>query len=252
MASLAHDWIAGKCMRYYQSPSPSLSPNPIGGSKYRKVSSSSSSNRCGGVKIRSEQAPKARFVARRQETVEVKQQQQRPLLEYMKLPASQYSVLDAERIERVDDNTFRCFVYRFSFFSFEVCPVLLLRVSPHPLGTSIHLLSCHLEGSPFVVAQNHKFQASMVNHISCHSGSDSDSDSGPIQHLSSDALIQVTIDIPFPFRAFPVHAIESSGTRVLEQLLALMLPRFMQQLVKDYEAWASGDTSRQPLGTGQI
>ncbi|WZZ37743.1 hypothetical protein YC2023_034002 [Brassica napus] len=27
-------------------------------------------------------------------------------VEYMSLPASQYSVLDAERIERVDDNTF--------------------------------------------------------------------------------------------------------------------------------------------------
>lgn len=24
------------------------------------------------------------------------------------------------------------------------------------------------------------------------------------------------------------------------------------QLVKDYQAWASGDTSRQPLGTGEI
>ncbi|KAK9674578.1 hypothetical protein RND81_12G241900 [Saponaria officinalis] len=231
MARLAHDWIAGRSMRN--------SPNPKVGWKTQK-----------GVKVRSEMAPKARFVARRRETVSVKQQQQqRPLLEYMKLPASQYSVLDAERIERVDDNTFRCFVYRFRFFSFEVCPVLLLRVSPHPLGTSIHLLSCHLDGSPFVVAQNHKFHASMVNHISCVSESDSDS---LIQHLSSDAHIQVTIDIPFPFRALPVSAIESTGTRVLQQILALMLPRFMHQLVKDYEAWASGDTSRQPLGTGQI
>ncbi|KAF2282526.1 hypothetical protein GH714_043697 [Hevea brasiliensis] len=54
-------------------------------------------------------------------------------VEYMSLPASQYSVLDAERIERVDDNTFRCYVYRFKFFAFE------------------------LEGSPMVVAQNEKF-----------------------------------------------------------------------------------------------
>ncbi|KAK9283533.1 hypothetical protein L1049_011780 [Liquidambar formosana] len=103
----------------------------------------------------------------------------------MSLPASQYSVLDAERIERIDDNTFRCYVYRFKFFAFEVCPVLL-----------------------------------------------------------------VSIDIPFAFRAIPVKAIESTGTQVLEQILGLMLPRFMAQLVKDYQAWASGDTSRQPLGTG--
>lgn len=62
--------------------------------------------------------------------------------EYMSLPASQYSVLDAERIERVDDNTFRCYVYRFKFFAFEVCPVLLVRVEEQPNGCIIRLLSC--------------------------------------------------------------------------------------------------------------
>lgn len=60
----------------------------------------------------------------------------------MSLPASQYSVLDAERIERVDDNTFRCYVYRFKFFAFEICPVLLVRVEEQPNGCCIKLLSC--------------------------------------------------------------------------------------------------------------
>lgn len=62
--------------------------------------------------------------------------------DYMSLPASQYSVLDAERIERVDENTFRCYVYRFKFFAFEVCPVLLVRVEEQPNGCCIELLSC--------------------------------------------------------------------------------------------------------------
>lgn len=63
-------------------------------------------------------------------------------VEYMRLPASQYSVLDAERIERVNDNTFRCYVYRIKFFSFEVCPVLLVKVEAQPDGCCIKLLSC--------------------------------------------------------------------------------------------------------------
>jgi len=75
----------------------------------------------------------------------------------MSLPASQYSVLDAERIERVDDSTFRCYVYRFRFFALEVCPVLLVRVDEEPDGCCIRLLSCKLEGSPLVEAQNDKF-----------------------------------------------------------------------------------------------
>ncbi|XP_071734612.1 uncharacterized protein [Rutidosis leptorrhynchoides] len=195
----------------------------------------------------SSSAPKARFVARRTEFVSVRPLE-RPLLEYMSLPASQYSVLDAQRIERIDDNTFRCYVYKFKFFAFEVCPVLLVRVEEQLNGCSINLLSCKLEGSPIVVAQNDKFDASMVNRISC----DRNQSNSSVQKLTSDTIIEVSIDIPFPFRAIPVQTIESSGAQVLEQILRIMLPRFMAQLVKDYEAWASGDTSRQPLGTGGI
>ncbi|KAK2634138.1 hypothetical protein Ddye_028930 [Dipteronia dyeriana] len=191
--------------------------------------------------------PKARFVGRRKESVSVRQLQ-RPLIEYMSLPASQYSVLDAERIERVDDNTFRCYVYRLKFFAFEVCPVLLVRVEEQPNGCCIKLLSCKLEGSPIVVAQNDKFDAFMVNLISCGSNNGN----SIVQQLTSDAVIEVSIEIPFAFRVIPVEAIESTGTQVLEQVLKLMLPRFMAQLLKDYQAWATGDISRQPLGTGEI
>ncbi|XP_011101526.1 uncharacterized protein LOC105179587 [Sesamum indicum] len=211
------------------------------------LSSSSDDASKSTLRISADSAPKARFVARRTESVSVRQLQ-RPLTEYMSLPASQYSVLDAERIERVDDNTFRCYVYRFKFFAFEVCPVLLVRVEEQPDGCCIKLLSCKLEGSPIVVAQNDKFDASMENKISC----DSTKRDSPVQRLTSDAVIEVSIEIPFAFRAIPAQVIESTGSQVLEQILKAMLPRFMSQLVKDYQAWASGDTSRQPLGTGEI
>jgi len=64
------------------------------------------------------------------------------VVEYMRLPASQYSVLDAERIERVSEDTFRCYVYTIKFFTFEVCPVLLVKVEQQPNGCCIKLLSC--------------------------------------------------------------------------------------------------------------
>ncbi|CAD6202034.1 unnamed protein product [Miscanthus lutarioriparius] len=211
------------------------------------VRASSSSSSSSSAVSSSSSAPKARFVARRSESVPV-QQLARPLAEYMSLPASQYSVLDAERIERVDDSTFRCYVYRFRFFALEVCPVLLVRVDEEPDGCCIRLLSCKLEGSPLVEAQNDKFSASMANRVFCSSRSQDST----IQQLTSDTTIEVAIDIPFPFRAIPVEAIESSGRQVLEQLLRVMLPRFLKQLVKDYQAWASGDASRKPLGTGEI
>ncbi|WJX17491.1 hypothetical protein P8452_07404 [Trifolium repens] len=190
---------------------------------------------------------KARFVARRKESVSV-QQLQRPLIEYMSLPASQYSVLDAERIERVSEDTFRCYVYTIKFFTFEVCPVLLVKVEQQPNGCCIKLLSCKLEGSPIVASQNDKFDAIMVNRISC----ETNSNDSLVQQLASDTIIEVSIEIPFAFKAIPKQAIESAGTQVLEQILKIILPRFMSQLVKDYQAWASGNTSRQPLGTGEL
>ncbi|CAN1339699.1 Uncharacterized protein SYNPCC7002_A1590 [Linum perenne] len=196
------------------------------------------------LRVSADSPPKARFVARRKESISVRQLG-RPLIDYMSLPASQYSVLDAERIERVDDDTFRCYVYRFKFFNFEVCPVLLVKVEEQPNGCCIKLLSCKLEGSPIVVAQNDKFDASMVNRISC----DTNQSNSSGQQLTSDAVIEVSIEVPFAFRVIPVEAIESAGTGVLQQILGVMLPRFMQQLVKDYKAWAAGDTSRQALGT---
>ncbi|KAJ6909246.1 hypothetical protein NC652_020280 [Populus alba x Populus x berolinensis] len=205
------------------------------------------------LRVSADSTPKAKFVARRKESVSVRQLG-RPLMEYMSLPASQYSVLDAKRIERVDDNTFRCYVYSFKFFAFEICPVLLVRVEEQPDGCCIKLLSCKLEGSPIVVAQNEKNAltliwcgnaAYMVNQISC----DSNQSNSTIQQLTSDAVIEVSIDIPFAFRAIPAEAIESTGAQILQQILGQILPRFMAQLVKDYHAWASGDASRQPLGT---
>lgn len=220
---------------HLRSPKYSLSPRHV----ILNLASPSNNN--------NDSVPKARFVAKRRESVSVPQLQ-RPLIEYMSLPASQYSVLDAERIERVDENTFRCYVYKFKFFTLEVCPVLMVRVEEQPNGCCISLLSCKLEGSPIVVAQNEKFDASMMNKISC----DTNQSNLSLAELSSDTTIEVSIDIPFPFRPIPVQAIESSGTQVLQQILRIMLPRFMAQLVKDYQAWASGDTSRQPLGTGEI
>lgn len=191
--------------------------------------------------------PRAKFMAKRSQTYEL-EELERPLADYMALPASQYSVLDAERIERIDDNTFKCYVNRFKFFNFEVGPVLCVRVEEQPDGCCIRLLSCTLEGSPIVVAQNQKFSAGMVNRVSWRVSEKSPT----ARQLVSDTTLEVTVDIPSPFRAIPVSAIEGSGNKVMSQILKVMLPRFLSQLGKDYNAWASGDSSRKPVGTGEL
>ena len=61
--------------------------------------------------------------------------------EYMALPASQYSVLDAKRIERIDDDTFRCYVGGLKLFNFSIDPVLTVSVIVTERGPTVKLLS---------------------------------------------------------------------------------------------------------------
>ena len=60
---------------------------------------------------------------------------------YMTLPASQYSVLDAKQIERIDDSTFRCYVGGLRFLGFTIDPVLTVSVDVTEKGPTVRLLS---------------------------------------------------------------------------------------------------------------
>ena len=39
-----------------------------------------------------------------------------------------------------------------------------------------------------------------------------------------------------------------SGSIVMQQMLNILVPRFVKQLAKDYEVWTTGDDSRAPVG----
>lgn len=58
----------------------------------------------------------------------------------MQLPASQYSVLDAQKIERIDDDTFICYVGGLNFLGFVVEPVLTVSVIVQERGPVVKLL----------------------------------------------------------------------------------------------------------------
>lgn len=64
--------------------------------------------------------------------------------EYMALPVSQYSVLDAARIERLDENTFKCYIGSFKMFAVTVEPILIVSVIGNEKGCQIKLLDCEV------------------------------------------------------------------------------------------------------------
>ena len=83
----------------------------------------------------------------------------------MALPASQYSVLDARKIERLGENTFRCYVGKFSIFAFEIEPVIEVDVLTNERGCVVSLRDCKFEGSPIVHTISDQFKAGMENKV---------------------------------------------------------------------------------------
>jgi hypothetical protein len=184
----------------------------------------------------------ARFAAQKHARKPV-QELQRALAEYMALPASQYSVLDARKIERLDETTFRCFVGRLAFFGFSVEPVITVSVVVEERGCTIKLLSAQLQGSEAVQDINSKFTAQMTNVVRWNATEEPN-----VKEISSDTSIEVVVQVPNWFGFVPVTSIEAAGSKVMSTTLNLMVPRFLEQLQKDYKQWASGDESRKPVG----
>jgi hypothetical protein len=184
----------------------------------------------------------ARFAAQKHARKPV-QELQRALSAYMALPASQYSVLDARKIERLDDTTFKCYVGRLAFFGFSVEPVITVSVVVEDRGCTIKLLSAQLQGSDAVQDINSKFTAQMTNIVRWHDTAEAET-----KEISSDTSIEVVVQVPGWFGFVPVSSIEVAGSKVMSTTLNLMVPRFLEQLQKDYKQWADGDESRKPVG----
>lgn len=153
----------------------------------------------------------------------------------MALPVSQYSVLDARRIERLSESTFRCYVDGFSFFSLKVDPVVTVAVAPGARGPTVTLLDARLEGSPTALAASDRFDVTMTNAVRWVDG-----EAGGGLALTADTRIELRLDVPRWF-AVPLPAVEAAGSRVMQRVLDVAVPRFLAQLAADYAKWAAGE-----------
>lgn len=171
----------------------------------------------------------------------------RSLRDYMALPASQYSTLDGEKVERIGDDTFRCTLGSFEFFGFRLQPILTAQVDVKPDGAGcvIRVVSAEMHGSGLVENINELFEVESVNRVgwaeSCNPGT------GECQ-IHSETKVTVYLLVPrwFPFT---VKATERTGNFVVTQVVNQVVPRFLKQLKMDYETWAGGDDSREATGT---
>jgi hypothetical protein len=176
----------------------------------------------------------------------------------MALPVSQYSVLDAQRIERLGDDTFRCYVDGFKFLTLRVEPVVDVAVTVGPRGPTVTLLGARLAGSPRAEAVNDRFSVTMTNAVRWEEvevseksgGNAAPSENSPSQRrITSAASIRLALDVPGWAGLLPVPALERAGGRVMQRVLDAMVPRFLAQLAADYGAWAEGRERRPAAGS---
>ncbi|CAN6880557.1 hypothetical protein Bca4012_080710 [Brassica carinata] len=181
---------------------------------------------------------KANLTASRKQRINLQSNREKELtfIEFLKHPCGMEAVINAKALQSYqlvddDDNTYRCTLPTIQLMSFEVSPVLVLRVIPTQEDCTVELLSCKLEGSELLENQSEMFSAFMTN---CMTWNMED----PEPFLEVDVSLKVTLEISTrPFTMLPVSAVEAPGNLVMQTLVDTLVPLLLQQLLKDYDEW---------------
>ena len=188
---------------------------------------------------------------------------ERTVREYMALPASQYSTLDGERVERLGEDTFRVELSELSFLGFKLRPRLVarVRVREDGSGCEVRVEDMELSGSGIVESASDAFEIVSVNNVTW---SDVDASTlsaverkvleesgGEFKEFMSETSVSVFLIVPgwFPFT---VKSTERTGRFVVNQVVGQVVPRFLAQLAEDYRTWSKGDDSRTATGGGMF
>jgi hypothetical protein len=187
----------------------------------------------------------------------------RRVREYMSLPASQYSTLDGESVERIDDDTFRVELSSFNFLGISLQPRLKARVYVREDGSGceVRVDDMELRGSGVVEHASDAFEIVSVNNVTWRDVRKDEltereceaieNGGGDFKEITSETRVSVYLIIPgwFPFT---VKSTERTGRFVVNQVVSQVVPRFLSQLATDYAVWATGDDSRAASANGMF
>lgn len=197
------------------------------------------------TRFQAREGKKVWFTASRSGSTAVEEVEgERPLADYMRLPVSQYSVLDGARIDRLAEDTFELSMDVLQFFNFSLRPILTAQVVTHDRGCEINVLSVRIEGPKIIEAANGTYFIDSQNRVSWVApDEDGGDEAGRDKKITSDAYVKVGVVVP-GWNVLPLGLIERTGSALMRGTLRVILPRFLKQLASDYRNWAAGDDSR--------
>jgi hypothetical protein len=162
----------------------------------------------------------------------------RTVEEYMRLPASEYSVLSAAQIIRISDTEFKCELPTMNFFGTKIQPLLFVDVNVYPEFNRSEIIVRRAEttGSEAALTINGTFSINAVNIVSA--GTD---DKGR-KTLNSDTKLDIVVQVPAS--KFPLRVIQSGGNFIMQSSLNIIVPTFVRILSSDFQRWSAGNNSR--------
>ncbi|KAL2472289.1 Protein of unknown function (DUF1997) [Abeliophyllum distichum] len=217
--------------------------------RYQEIFTSTNRRRIGGwrvnvckAKLSDSNAKKANLSARKKERIRLPNygddgyggKNIHHISEFIGHPCGIEAILNTRALrnyQSLGSNVYRCTLPQIQLLSFEVAPVLDLRVTPTTEDCIVEMLSCKFEGSEAVEQQNEHFSASMRNHITWET-----IDAEPF--LNVDVKLNLVLEIyTQPFTFLPISSVEAPGNIMMQALVDRLVPLLVQQLLQDYEEW---------------
>ena len=191
-------------------------------------------------------------------------EQKRTTEEYMRLPASEYSVLSgnifillplltllmitiAEQIIRINDNQFKCVLPTMNFFGEKITPVLYVDVTIYPDEARSEILVNRAEtiGSETADKVNGTFSIRAMNEVS------TGLDYKGRKVLNSCTNLKIDVLIPKESKV-PRRLLQSGGNFIMQSSLNIIVPTFIRLLAFDFNRWSQGDDSRSAVEGASI
>mmetsp|Transcript_15194 Transcript_15194/g.18253 ORF Transcript_15194/g.18253 Transcript_15194/m.18253 type:complete len:358 (-) Transcript_15194:194-1267(-) len=163
------------------------------------------------------------------------------LEKYMRLPVEQYSMLNESLITRNENNpdNFLLKVPRLTFFSVWIQPEVEVTVKTSHDRVVLKASNCHIEGSKAIMRmglhRRFEFEAdSMMRWIS----------DGEEAQVIMDGSLSVWSEKLPPFNIMPTVVLQKGSNAVLGAAVKTIQRIFMNNLMGDYEKWATDPTYR--------
>lgn len=195
--------------------------------------------------VTSSERPRVLWEAAASSSVRVKETQ-RTTEQYLALPASQYSVLSASQITRVNDDEFKAKLGTLNFFGTKLSPILYVHVNvlPDEAKSEIIVNKAELEGGDVAKLINGSFTIYAINTVSTSLNKKGE------KVLSSDTKVRIEAIVP-PTKV-PFGVIRRGGNFIIQSSLNLIVPTFVRILAADFKRWSAGNDERTEVDGAQL